>query len=435
MNTKIFILILSIFLQAQSINADSCQGKGTVFFFGNGMFNTKKDAQDSLDALRSEVRKSVNYDRSKNIKFNLAYKTSEPTLTQISYVVSQKKIDSYENFWLWLNSNKKAPEWFHESLKFLAAKELRNGMTFEDLRDHFESYSDYIRWGYNIILISHSQGNFYANQVMRKLSDYTDASLTSSLEDKRKENPLFPEFSDLFANVQVATPVSATVNLSPWSTFQDDLIMAFVRKTLGALPANLKTPGSNIPPDGDLLGHHFIKAYLRNNESRSKILSDIQAQYSKLRYPIAYFQKAVLLESRWRHYGKGDHIYSPDADLYFDISGPSGKSVEGKDEERPSKNEIIHQTFAYCYELPVGTSKIFLSVDSEEKREVSFEAWPEGKKEGANPRVISFSVKRGNSDWEVGLIQTEKGVGKEPLQVKVEIYSQPKPRKIEEKDL
>jgi len=57
-----------------------------------------------------------------------------------------------------------------------------------------------------------------------------------------------------------------------------------------------------------------------------------------------------------------------------------------------------------------------------------FEAWPEGKKEGVKPMLVSFPVKRGFSDWEVGVIQTKKGLGKEPLHVKVEIYPQPKPR-------
>jgi hypothetical protein len=219
--------------------AKSCEGRGTVFFFGNGMFNTKYEAQDSLDKLTEKMKFQMIPDQQKNIKFDFAYKTDESVLIQLFNVVNQKGIDEWENFWLWLSSLKKAPEWFQELMKSQAVEVLKNGMIgFDDLKNHFEKYSDYIREGYNVILVSHSQGNFYANQAMRNLSDYVDASLTGSLSEKRKENPFFPDFFEIFSNIQVATPVSFTVHASPWSTFQDDWIMDFVRKFSGALPAN-----------------------------------------------------------------------------------------------------------------------------------------------------------------------------------------------------
>lgn len=429
-NTRILWVLLFTMLSLNSASASSCEGSGTVFFFGNGMFTSKDSAKTSRDYLQKAINHGTSLERAKDIQFDIAYKTNEFLPFQIFNVALHKGIDNWENFWLWLSALKQSPRWFHDQMASLAAKALENGsVAFDDIQEHFEKYSRYIRKGYNIILVSHSQGNFYANQTMRKLSTYTDAGLTGSLEDKRKENSLFPEFFDLFGNVQVATPVVASVNSSPWSTFKDDLVMQLVRKKLGgALPANLKSSGIGFPPDGDPLGHFFVEAYLRNTEAREKILSDIQTQYQKLKYPIGYSQKAFLIESHWHHFGEGNNISSSDADLVFDVVSEFHWDLGGHAEVRPNKNEIVNQTFADCYKLPVGTSKIYLSVASEEKREVSFEAWPEGKKEGIKPQVVSFEVKRGNSDWEVGTIETQKGMGKEPLSVKVEIYPKPKLR-------
>ena len=434
MKNNYILCIFIVFFSAQVVLAqnNTCLGVGTVFFYGNGMFNTRRDAQQNLDVLVEEVLSQGLVDLSKEIRFDLAYKTNESICIQFFNVVSQKGIDNWEDFWLWLSSTKKAPKWFQDLLKAKAEEVLKNGtIAFDDIQEQFETYSRYIRNGYNVILVSHSQGNFYANQAMRKLSEYTDASLTGSISEKRRKNLLFPEFFDLFANVQVATPASATVNSSPWTTFIDDLLIDSVRRTpLGALPANLKTPGSNIPPDGDPLGHNFIKAYLRNKESKEKILSDIQAKYQKLKYPIAYFKKAFLLESHWRHFGDGNKLHSPDASLYFKVQDVSNREVGGYDERRPSENDIVSQMFAECFELPLGLSKILLEVSTEdsESKEVSFDYWPSGDKDIGKPTVITFPVKEGHSDWEVGSILTERGSGKEPIQVNVEIYQTPKPK-------
>jgi hypothetical protein len=429
-STKALWVPFFIFFVLNSAFASSCEGLGTVFFFGNGMFTTKKSAEISRKKLEEAISRGVSLEKSKDIQFDIAYKTNEFILTQVLNVALHKRIDNWESFWLWLSSLKKPPQWFQDQMVSLAAQALDHGaIAFNDIQEHFEQYSRYIRQGYNIVLVSHSQGNFYADQTMRKLSEYTDASLTGSLKDKRKKNSLFPELFDLFGNVQVATPVVATINSSPWSTFKDDLVMQLVRKKLGgALPANLKTPGIGLPPDGDLFGHFFVEAYLRNSEAKQKILSDIQAQYTQLKYPIGYFDQAVLFESHWRHYGEGDSLHSPDVDMDFNIVSEARQSVDSHDEVRLNPNEMIQQTFANCYELPLGTSKVFLSVDSEEKKEVSFDVWPDGRKDGVKRTVVKFQVERGISDWEVGVIEVGKGIDKEPLQVKVEIYPQPKPR-------
>jgi hypothetical protein len=426
-NRWIDLLILIVLLFSQEILADVCRGRGTVIFYGNGMFNSKREADRSLRELTSQIQQTKMYASEREIKSDLAYKRSEGVLEQLKNVVVQKGIDEFEYFWLWLSSIAEAPDWFKEAMKASTVELFKSSAhEFDGLENHFERYSKYIREGYNVILVSHSQGNLYGNQAMRKLAQYTDGSLTGSIENKGKVNPLFPGFLELFANIQVATPVKETVSNSPWSTFKDDWLMNAVRQSVGALPANLKTPGAGLPPGGDLLGHSFIKAYLRSAEGKAKILDDIQTAYLRLRYPISYFESAVLIT----------HPNAPDepgiADLNFQIRDPDGREFGEYDEEWPSKNLQIQKKTARCFVLKVGDSKITAEtvVDDRPQVEFKFTAWPEGhsRPEREKPIEVQFQAKRGIQRWEVGVIHVTGGIGKEPLQVKVEVFPQPKPK-------
>jgi hypothetical protein len=210
--SKWIFLLTFIAILPLTGNASPCQGRGTVVYFGNGMFNSKRDAHDSRDALEKILKQAPFLDHEKDLKVDLAYKRNEGVPEQLVVVAIQKGITEFENYWLWLSSLEEAPEWFKETMRSASISVLEEGAKhFADLDEHFEGYARYVRNGYNVILVSHSQGNLYANQTMRNLAKYTDASLTGSIEEKGQHNPFFPKLFDLFANIQVATPVSAPI--------------------------------------------------------------------------------------------------------------------------------------------------------------------------------------------------------------------------------
>lgn len=425
--SKWISLLALITILPQTGNASSCQGRGTVVFFGNGMFNSKRDADSSRKALENFLKRAPVFNHEKDLKVDLAYKRNEGVLEQLAVVAIQKGITYFEDYWLWLSSLEEAPDWFKETMKSASIDVLEESAKhFSDLEEHFEGYARYVRNGYNVILVSHSQGNFYANQTMRNLSRYTDASLTGSIEEKKQINPFFPKFFDLFVNIQVATPVSATINDSPWLTFKDDLVMAAVRQSTGALPANLSTSGIGLPPNGDFLGHNFVYAYLRNEESRNKILSNIQNAYSKLHYPIAYFKNAFLITH--------SHSVDNNADVFFETRDPSWSDYGGgHDEKWPNPNLQVQMDSANCFELKPGDSKIIAETIVPDRKSATFQyrAWPEGgvdlKKEKSID--VSFQASEGVEWWDVGVIHTKAGSGKEPLDVQIEIYPQPRLRR------
>ncbi len=408
--------------------AASCAGSGTVVLFGNGMFNSRDEATSSKIALEEALLPWWPTLNSK-LRFDVSYKRSEPLLEQLVNVAVQKGVSDFENFWTWLSSLSVAPRWFKDAIEERVVTLFGRGTTFPNLKEHFESYARYIRTGYNVILVSHSQGNFYANQAMRNLSAYPDGSLTGSIEKKQRTNSLFPKFSNLFANVQVATPVSATVDTSPWTTFKDDFVMATLRKKVSVLPGNVESLGIGSPPEGDFLGHSFTKAYLRNAESKQKILRDIQSAYIKLKFPIAYYQPAVMLEQEQIEVPAGQS-----AELHPKIHAiKDGGDLQLRKEERLPSGKVSYKDFVTCFELPPGDTKITARtfLDGPKLQEFRLLAWPEGKvnPDKEKPVELKMLVKgRGWRTWDIGVILAKAGQGREPLNVQVEAYREPRLR-------
>jgi hypothetical protein len=105
---KIFFLLISIF-HFSNVIAGSCEGKGSVIVYGNGMFNTIKDAWLSSDSLRSAIGQSKS---PINQSYDIAYKRSEPILEQLVNMVAQKGVTEFEKYWMWVNSLEAPPDWF-----------------------------------------------------------------------------------------------------------------------------------------------------------------------------------------------------------------------------------------------------------------------------------------------------------------------------------
>lgn len=406
----------------------ACDGVGTVVFFGNGMFNTRDEAEASRDELEGLVSSAEPAAPGKKLVFDVAYKRSEALFEQLINVAKHKALDEFGRVWLWTSGVEPAPEWFREEMEALTVRLTpKYQRSFERLRDHMEAYSGYVADGYNVILVSHSQGNFFANQVMRGLESYLDDSLSGSIADKIAKNPLYPKFPELIANVQVATPVTETVGGSPWTTFSDDIPMAAVRRVAGALPANVKSRGGGFGPGQDPLGHSFINAYLRVDESRDKILSEIKQARSRLRYPIALRRNAFMIE---RDRDLKHKSASSWVNVYF----------QGKEEHEASfvdevkvDGKWLDQRGIHCLRAQPGTYEIRAQgvLTEPGRAEVSHSVWIDGAWDRAKekPATLMLAIESTRHKyWDLGTVQISRGEGPEPMKVKVDIHDTPRPR-------
>jgi hypothetical protein len=406
----------------------ACEGVGTVVFFANGMFNTRDEAEASRDELEGLVASDEPAAPGKKLVFDVAYKRSEALFEQLLNVAKYKALDDIGRVWLWTQGIELAPDWFREEMETLTVKLTDEYQgKFERLRDHMEAYSGYVADGYNVILVSHSQGNFYANQAMRGLESYVDQTLSGSISDKGAKNPLYPKFSELVANVQVATPVTETVAGSPWTTFSDDLPMAAVRRVAGALPANVKTKGGGFGLGQDPLGHNFINAYLRVDESRNKILSEIKQARARLRYPIAYQRSALVIE---RDRDRRDKNASGHIEVYF-----QGK----QDYDAAFVNEVKvdgvwrHQRGIRCLTAQPGIYEIRAEGALYEtgRSQLLYAVWAAGAWDRTIEKAAVLNLTLESTrhrEWDLGTVQISRGDGPEPMKVRVDIYDSPRLR-------
>ena len=415
------ILLILLGLISNSTWGKPCLGKGTKIYYGNGMFNSKIEALNSLEHLKNhtEYLKAIYTD--KELEYDISYKPSERFLAQLFNVFLEKQTDNFELFWLWLNSNIQQPEWYKKALleqyrNFFGIKE----KYYREIRSHLEKYNRAIYQGYNVILVSHSQGNLFANQAARNLGDYINSGYLETINEFRAKNPMYPEFKDIFANIQVATPNAATEMDSPWTTLNDDLHINLIRSLSGALRANIFTPGAHLANGGDLLGHSFVKAYLRNNESRKKIISDIESAFKRLKYPISQIQKLATITDvkDFRDKNYGDLMISTHDDInYYDF-------------RRIEDNKLKTYSGSHCSELTAREYTIMLEAHRPFKPyDAQIEGWPDGANnpETEQKQLISLSIKKSWEKYKLGSIRAAAGTGKEPLDVEVELYNPPKP--------
>ncbi len=108
----------------------------------------------------------------------------------------------------------------------------------------------------SVLIVAHSQGNFYANSSWHLLQS-------------------FGSFEDKVSIIGAAAPVDEIAGDGPYTSLTQDVFMNQVRRRLGALPANLSNSTST------LFGHDFVNDYLHGDKSGSKIISDIRSRIVK----------------------------------------------------------------------------------------------------------------------------------------------------------
>ncbi len=197
----------------------------------------------------------------------LAYNYDEELYLEFFEVFSQKNLDTF-TFFVFLSGKMPMPDWFKDMYRSLIVE---NTLKFvgetvkiadDDVREHINMYRKDLSDGYKVILLGHSQGNFYANFEYDILS------------------------SDSVGVVSVATPADRVGDGSEhYTTFYEDVIIHAVRflypESYLYLPPNMHAQRC-----GDIDCHSFRSTYMHpGNESREKIIQDIIEVIRELKKP------------------------------------------------------------------------------------------------------------------------------------------------------
>ncbi|MFA6458575.1 MAG: hypothetical protein WCV72_04300 [Patescibacteria group bacterium] len=228
-----------------------------VVFYCNGMFvPTEEKADDARAAIQKAVGTTFN---GQVINYKVAYNQNEGALSLVE-VAEQKSIEVWPEFFDWISGVVEAPDWFWAAAETLfTSASLQAWVSDKDLWEHVTKYRAEIDAGNKVLLVAHSQGNFYANEAHFLIND-----------------------PDNLKVVSVANPADYVAGCGPYTTLYDDHVINSVRRAFGALPGNMENTKSY-----ERLNHDFLLSYFQGDRSGPKIIKDIKRQIAVCYAPVS----------------------------------------------------------------------------------------------------------------------------------------------------
>jgi len=239
-------------------SAYSCPAE-TRLYFGNGMRNSYHEAKYSLDVLRNKIPKTPGWRPEKS---KIAYNPAGFIGVELLQVYRQKSAEFREEFWIWLWNLAKAPAWFQEDFrKILVGSEMDDSNNWHDL-GHIAAYEADMLANRSVLVVAHSQGNFYANNAASTMD-----MLTFPVVEK-------------FRMISIGTPSSRVANNGPYFTLMSDGIIRWI-------PTALAANSTNSFPSPGLFDHDFVSHYLEGVPTGSSIIGSATAIMADLSKPKA----------------------------------------------------------------------------------------------------------------------------------------------------
>lgn len=255
MKKQQWLWMLTFVLTLGSVSVyGQCLVQETTVFYVNGVDNTEQDAKDSAKKLKSEL--FVDSDvKADCVSVRYAYNNNEPLELDILEAAVQKTNELYLDLpFYWrlfyrLTDVAGIPAWFDATMNMsLAGVKSAEYVIDNQLQAHLKLYREELAQRRQVILVSHSQGNFYTNEAWKAMTPR--------------------EQSETFI-VSVATPADRVESDGRYTTLDEDGIAAFFAF---ALPANASNE-EECP--GMWYCHGFREWYLTGQRSHDSIIHNI----------------------------------------------------------------------------------------------------------------------------------------------------------------
>ncbi|MBI5299038.1 MAG: hypothetical protein HY877_01910 [Deltaproteobacteria bacterium] len=343
------IFFIGYFLFLSSVHAlQNCEAAPEKFHvvFVNGIWTSRKDAQKAKDKLVKVLGESF---QGQEITYDLAYNYTDGPFEDLVQAADQNLAQYSSQIFLWLYQMGNIPGWFQNLQDKLFQAEYE--VAASELSTHIEKYREAILQGQKVMVVSHSQGNFYANEAQQILAD---------------AQPSIPMTS--FGIFGVATPTNNVGGIrgdgAPYLTNHRDIIT--VLRLLGALPHNhtlKKTLDNSVANDLDRYkAHGFINTYLSSDfDIAPALVVDIQRQLAKLQDPPQIVGSGPITVTVTWNLDNADvdlHLFEPDQThvYYKNLKGVSGfLDLDNKQGFGPE------HYYTDCNQLQVGEYTIALN--------------------------------------------------------------------------
>lgn len=254
------VLFILVLFAINSVYAGCEQRVDSVqTLYVNGMFTKTRSAEINADEISDFIREHLIYFEPHT---HLLHNKSESLLKQIFEVIRQKYEDRQSSKAIieFINND---PEFLDDVVSHEKVQEFlreiqhmyqysANDADGKALINKAESLLDNCG---RLIMITHSQGNFYGNMALNHIySDY------------RFRNGYSIHEYPMLGNMQIASPVDVPggaisriyPNIIGHITNKNDLIMSLVRNTVGSVAANYESD----PIRGDWTGHGLELSYI-----------------------------------------------------------------------------------------------------------------------------------------------------------------------------
>lgn len=307
-----------------------CKQKVKVFF-GNGVWNSIGDTQGSARLLARKFDiKILGTDLEGEISYDIAHNPSDGVLLDLLETFQQNYTEDVSKFWRFMSGLDPLPDFLQEKFKQVAIEMDENMIRGNpSIQRHIEKYNKALIEGNKVVVVAHSQGNLFANISYSGID---------------------PILQSGFGIVAVATPSGRVAAGGPYTTIDEDIIIASV---YGSKNANLDNfEGINLD---DLSGHTFATSYMMTNHpAEQKILNDILSTIEELPDLESELGSGPISASlTWGAQPDLDlHIYEPNGDhvYYRNLTGTSG-SLDLDDTNRQGPEHY----FVTCDKLEIGT--------------------------------------------------------------------------------
>lgn len=275
--------------------------------FGNGILVSAENASASMAHLAIELGGSFN---GRAIEYDLAYNHTEGPFADLLQAADQHLVQYDHQFMLWMHNLGLVPDWFlalHESLL-----QAHYQAAAPELEEHVRKYREAILQGQQVLVVAHSQGNFYANQARQMLAS---------------GQPAVPMES--FGIHGIATPANNVGGAGgPYLTNHRDIILAVP----GSLPANWRlgrSGGGNANDVGRVDAHSFDDTYLSlAYDVRPALLTGLRQRLGELQDPPTTAGSGPVTATLTWDLGLADvdlHAFEPDGSHVFYLQ-PAGHS-------------------------------------------------------------------------------------------------------------
>jgi hypothetical protein len=343
-------------------HASICEQPETIVYFGNGINTIRKQALDNSEVIEKRLIASLPEPEYQLLQFDVAYNDDNFSKLDLLEATIQDLQTDYSRFWRILGGIEIMPDWFSNIMNEIAAAVDRTALvTTDSLANQVNDYMTKIDEGKKILLVAHSQGNFFANQAHGVLNN----------QDKQS-----------FGIVSVANPDSFVADEGPHTTLEEDKVIVYIKwaKVLAGLPTPMTPNLTNSPIElADDRGHSFINAYLvEDSNSDQKITNDMISVLDSLVTPPQVVEPGVITVSlTWGSEPDMDlHVYEPNGSHVFWYTPDGFSGFLDKDDVNSWGPE--HYTVDTCDSLETGSYRVALDYY-----------------EGNNPEVAIVQVEAG----------------------------------------